>query len=68
MAQRPTPVTTTDALLSLVLDELQGLRSDVAAHRGGAPVTPEVPGTPVELREPDPAPRQRQRTRGRSQT
>lgn len=47
---RPAPVCSTDQLLSLVLDELQGLRSDLAG-RGGA-ASPDDQGR-VELREPE---------------
>jgi len=49
---RPTPRTVTDELLSLVLDELRELRSDLAGARGGDAEQP-TSGR-VEIREPAP--------------
>jgi len=51
---RPTPRTTTDELLLLVLDELQGMRADLAGARGAGAEQP-MSGR-VEIREPAPAP------------
>lgn len=48
MSDRPAPLTTTDTMLGLVLDELQSLRADLAG-RGGTPAPQNDPG-------PKPAP------------
>lgn len=45
------PANGTDQRLDLVLDELRGLRADLAAARNGAPAEP-ADGETVELREP----------------
>ena len=51
---RPIPRTTTDAFLALVLDELQGLRADLAGARGGD-VEQTMSGR-VDMSEPEPTP------------
>lgn len=74
MTDRPAPASSTDVLLGLVLDELQGLRADMSVARGGAVSASDEQGT-VELREPTepssstvkpPAPAPATRSRGGS--
>jgi len=48
MSERPTPITRSDEILCAVIDELVGLRQDLAG-RGGA-----LAATPVEIPEPTP--------------
>lgn len=49
----PTPVTATDMFLSAVLDELQGLRADLAlGQSGNVPKLEALAPASVELREP----------------
>lgn len=57
MAELPKPIQVGDFYLAAILDELKGLRADLAAAR--APVV--VNNGPVEFREPD---RQGMETRG----
>lgn len=50
MAGLPAPVTTTDAYLAALHEEIVGLRADLAATRGGEPA--DLATGRVELREP----------------
>ena len=51
MAKLPSPITIGDEYLAVLLDELRGLRADLALARAPAVVKVD----PVELREPEAA-------------
>lgn len=54
MDELPTPRTTTDELLVALTREVQGLRADLKAARGGEPTAPDADGR-VLVTEPAPA-------------